>query len=84
MPTPPLWDDVVVPPDYTLEDINGLVPESLCLEWQSIALAAWIADEYGTAEEFIEREWNLDEGIFVARHNVAGTLDAVVLVLEVV
>ena len=60
----PLWDDIELPPDHTLVDINGLEPESLRLEMQGRALELWIAEVDADVEDFVERDWNDDEGIF--------------------
>jgi hypothetical protein len=60
----PLWDDISLPPDFLLRDINSLEPETLRKEMQALALELWIEETGESWEGLAVREWSDDEGIF--------------------
>lgn len=60
----PLWDDIELPPDFTLRDVNGLEPESLRQEMQGLALQLWVEETEEPWDDVATREWSDDEGIF--------------------
>lgn len=61
----PLWDDIELPPNFTLRDINGLEPEDLRTEMQALALELWVEETGEPWDDVATRDWNVDEGIFV-------------------
>lgn len=78
----PLWDDIDLPPDWTLVDINGLEPESLRQEMQGLALEVWVEQAPDSFEDFTEREWDPNEGMFAVK-DASGDIVAIQLVVEV-
>lgn len=78
----PLWDDIQIPPDHTLRDINGL-DQPLRDEMQARALELFVDEENGgdwTAA--VARDWSDDEGIFVVL-DPAGDIVGIQIMLEV-
>ena len=71
----PLWEDIELPPNFTLRDINGLddTPRtdaegepmpSLCTEMQALALQLWVEETEEPWDDVATREWSDDEGMF--------------------
>ena len=61
----PLWEDIELPPNFTLRDINGLEPESFRQEMQGLALQLWVEETEEPWDDVATREWSDDEGMFV-------------------
>lgn len=89
----PLWDDIEIPPGYTLRDINDLSDEprvdsdgnpipSLRVEMQGRALELWVEEEVGSWEAFTVREWSDDEGMF-AVYDATDTIVGIQILVEV-
>lgn len=78
----PLWDDIEVPPDWTLVDINGIEPESLRQELQGAALELWVDQAPASFEDPIDRPWDPSEGMFAVKDS-GGNIVAIQLVIEV-
>jgi hypothetical protein len=57
----PLWDPIELPPDTVCVDINSIEPESLRVELQAEALAAYLDDE---GVDDVVRDWSDDEAMF--------------------
>ncbi len=78
----PLWDDIELPPDYTLVDINGLEPESLRLEMQAEALDLWMEQAPASFEDPMDRDWDPNEAMFVVKDG-NGDIVGIQLIIEV-
>ena len=61
----PLWEDIELPPDFTLRDINGLEPESFRTEMQALALELWVEETEEPWDDVATRDWSDDEGFFI-------------------
>ena len=73
----PLFDDISLPPNTTLVDVNSL-PNPEREQYQGLALQLWV-DE--TGEEPPVREWDDNEGMFVVYES--GTVIGVAIITDV-
>ena len=76
----PLFDDIDLPPDATLVDVNTLSDEYRN-EYQARAFGYWMEEEGISFEDFEARDWNGNEGIFVVMED--GAIIGVAIIFDV-
>ena len=75
----PIWDDIDVPPDLTLVDVNGLEPESLRLQMQARVLNLWVDEAPDSLEHLVGHDWDDNEGAFAIKD-----ADGVIIGLQII
>ena len=74
----PLFDDIDLPPNAVLVDVNGIEDLELRQQYQGAALGAW---GEATGEALPVRDWDDNEGIFVVMES--GVAIGVAIVTDV-
>jgi len=80
----PLFDSIALPPDSTLVDVNTVADDVEREGYQALALEHWIEETEGASLlDFVEREWDDNEGIFIVVDDASGDVIGVAIILDV-